>query len=189
MDFTGHIVGLAKDFGSSLWHLTLEMDKDTALECIQDYGQDTRLAVHIAKYRKKRSLDANAYMWALLTRIANHTDIKSTKEELYENFLIENNLYYKDDEGYVVITLPARIDVSKIEGHWKFMSPSPDGKFKSYAMLKGSSMMDSKEFSELLDSIVKAARKLGIETETDSDLQIMLEEWGRKYAETRKRNN
>lgn len=178
MDFTGHIVGLAKDFNSKLWHITLEMDSDTALETIQNYGQYAKLNVHIAKWRKKRSLDANAYMWALLTRMA--SVLKTTKEELYERFLTENDLYYRDDEGYVVITLPSRVDVSKIEGHWKFIKKLDD-KFSSYAMLKGSSMMDTKEFSELLDTIVREARDLGIETETDCDLQLMLEEWGRQY--------
>ena len=186
MDFTGHIVGLAKDFGSKLWHLTLSMDEDTALETIQNFGQNTKLSVHIAKWRKKRSLDANAYLWALCSRIAAHQDIKSTKEEIYEFFLQKNELYYTDDDGYVVVTVPARTDMNKLEGHWKYLSTSEDGKFKGYAMLKGSSLMDSKEMSELLNLVVDKARELGIDTITDWDKQLMLEEWGFEYAKHHK---
>lgn len=186
MDFTGRIIGVAKDFDSNLWHLTFELDKDTALEAFHMYDKDTKLAIHIAKWRKKRSLDANAYLWALCTRIAAHPEIKSTKEEIYEFFLQKNELYYTDDDGYVVVTVPSRTDMSKLEGHWKYLQTSEDGKFKAYAMLKGSSLMDSKEMSELLNLVVDKARELGIDTITDWDKQLMLEEWGFEYAKHHK---
>lgn len=186
MDFTGYIRGLAKDFGTKKWLLTLEMDEETALESLQDrFGQETKLQVHIAKWRKKRSLDANSYMWALLTRMAAAQD--TTKEELYEMYLRENRLYYKDDNGYVVVTVPARTDMTKIAGHWQYSFTSSDGKFKAYTMLKGSSDMDTKEMSELLESIVKGAKELGIPTETDYEHQVMLEEWGRQYEKKKAR--
>lgn len=190
MDFTGHIVGLAKDFCSNLWHLTLELDKDTALEMIQNYGQDTKLTVHLAKYRKKRSNDANAYLWVLCDKIA--YKIQSSKEEVYENMLKRYGTFYQDENGsYITVTVKKEVDMTKIDGHW---FPCGSGysngtEFASYMMIKGSSEYDTKEMSKLLDGVVSEAKDLGIQTETDGELQLMLERWGEQYAESHEFNN
>ena len=179
MDFTGHIVGLAKDYSSKLWHLTLELDDDTALETIQDFDQLTKLAVHIVKWRPKRSLNANAYLWVLSTKIA--TALNTTKDEIYEQMLKRYGVYYKDDDGYVVVTVKSDVDMRKVEGHWRFCGGSSDGRFHSYMLLKGSSEYDSIEMAKLLDGVISEAKELGIETESDYNKMIMLQEWGREY--------
>lgn len=180
MDFTGYIRGLAKDFGSKKWLLTLEMEEESALESLQNrFGQETKLQVHIAKWRKKRSLDANAYLWVLCTKMA--SALNTSKEEVYETMLKRYGVFYKDDNGYVIVTIKADVDTSKIGGHWQACGNSADGKFISYMMIKGSSEYDTKEMSDLLEGVVSEARGLGIDTETDYEHQVMLEEWGRRY--------
>ena len=179
MDFTGHIVGLAKDYNSKLWHLTLELDQETALEAIQDFDQFSKLAIHIVKWRKKRSLDANAYLWVLCGKIANA--IQSSKDEVYEEMLQRYGTYYRDDDGYVTVTIKSSIDVSKVSGHWRKCGVRDDGEFTSYIMIKGSSDYDTEEMSKLLDGVISEARELGIDTESDKEKMIMLQEWGRQY--------
>lgn len=186
MDFTGYIRGLAKDFGSKKWLLTLEMEEESALESLQNgFGQETKLQVHIAKWRKKRSLDANAYLWVLCTKLG--YAMNTTKEEAYELMIQRYSLPYKDDDGYVVIAMNKKVDVSKLEGHWRYYKPHPsDSDTILYYMIKGSSMMDTKEMSDFLNGVVDECHKQGIETATDKEHQAMLEEWGRRYEKAKK---
>ena len=49
------------------WLLTFEVD-----ECPANYDEtkDKELSLELKEFRKKRSLDANAYCWVLCTKIA-----------------------------------------------------------------------------------------------------------------------
>ena len=188
MDFTGFIVGLAKDFSSKKWHITLSMDEDTALETIQGFGQTTKLAIHIAKWRKKRSLDANAYLWVLCDKLAGV--MRTSKDEVYELMLQRYGTFYLNDDGHpTTITVLSKVDMSRIEGHWKFYGTSEDGKFTVYEMIKGSSKYDTAEMSKLLDGVIYECKEQGISTETNEELQRMLDKWGEQYAKAREHHN
>ena len=182
LDFIGQIVGLSQDFESRLWHITFSMDKDTALECVENLRQSDRLQIYVAKYRKKRSLDANAYLWVLCSQIGHKVNL--SKEAVYEQMLNDYGTFYKDDDGYVTVTVKSSVNMSKVGGHWKFIKQV--GEFSSYLMIKGSSDYDAKEMGKLLDGVVLEARNLGIQTETDFDHERMLEEWGRQYQSSHK---
>lgn len=199
MDFTGHIVGLAKDFASSRWHLTIEMDKDSALEMIQDFGQDTKLAIRIWKWRKKRSLDANAYLWKLCTEIASHKDIRSSKEEVYLEKLFAHPVFEMIDGHCVIGTFKQDVNVnqlaiedSNVHHYWM---PVPDSLKKDpewgwytqdYMMVRGSSLFDAGEMKLLLDDVIEEAKSLGISTETDIEKQKLIDRWAREYAKAHK---
>ena len=185
MDFTGKIVGLSKDWESHRWRITLSMDDESALDAIENLKQEDKLAIHITKWRKKRSTDANAYLWVLCQKVAEK--LSSSKEEVYEQMLQSYGTFYKDDEGYVTVTVKESVDMSKVGGHWKFIK-TVNG-FSSYLMLKGSSVMDSKEMSVLLDGVISECKELNIETMPDYDKQIMIEEWGEQFAKEKKRHN
>lgn len=188
MEFTGRIVGLSRDVDSSLWLMTIEMSKDTAEETVHNrYGQDVKVRVQITKWFKKRTKDANAYLWGLCSEIAKA--VKSSKDEVYEEMLKRYGTFYKDENGYVIVTVKASVDMSKVDGHWKFCGEREDGKFKAYMMIKGSSEYDTKEMSDLLDGVICEAKQLGIPTTTKKDYQRMIEEWGKEYEKAHKHNN
>ena len=83
---------------------------------------------------------------------------------------------YQDDDGYITVTVKSEVDMSKIDGHWKFYKSN--GKFSSYMMIKGSSQYDSAEMAKFIDHIVQEAKELGIETLTPDELARMNAEWG-----------
>lgn len=175
MDFTGRILGLSKDWETDRWQITFSMNEESALQTIQDLNQTDKLAIHVVKWRKKRSNDANAYLWVLCDKIAQV--IKTSKEEVYEEMLQKYGNFYSDDNGYVVVTVKSDVNMSKVGGHWKFYKRVGD--FSSYLMLKGSSDMDTKEMSNLLDGIISEAKELGIQTETQDEIGRMLEQWAK----------
>lgn len=174
MDCTGRLHSVNKDWKTGRVILSFEIDGEPTEE-INKISQCEVLDITAKKYRKKRSLDANAYCWVLLTKIANHPDVRSSKEEIYEQMLQKYGYLYKDEEGYIPMTVKAGVDMSKIVGHWKFYKSN--GKFDSYLMIKGSSEYNTQEMAHFIDMVVQEAKELGIETLTDNEINRMLSMW------------
>lgn len=175
MDTTGKLTGASRTFNGQGIILTFEVDASAAKQ-IEDMKQDDLLRIRAVKYKQKRSLDANAYAWVLMTKISNHPDISSSKEDVYEQMLQKYGTLYEDEDGYITITVKKSVDMSKVDGHWKFIKDN--GKFASYLMIKGSSEYDTTEMSHFIDRIVEEAKELGIETATPDELERMKQEWG-----------
>ena len=179
METTGKLTGASRTFDGRGIILTFEVDASAASQ-IENMKANDLLRIKAVKYREKRSNDANAYAWVLMTKIANHPDISSSKEDVYEEMLQKYGSIYEDDNGYVTVTLKKEVDVSLLGGHWKRIREFvKNGKvWVSYMMIKGSSEFDTSEMSYFIDQIVEEAQELGIETATPDELERMKQEWG-----------
>lgn len=175
METTGKLTGASRTFDGRSIILTFEVDASSAGQ-IENIKKDDLLRIRAVKYKQKRSLDANAYACVLMTKIANHPDISSSKEEVYEQMLQKYGTFYEDEDGYITITVKKSVDMSKVDGHWKYIKDN--GRFASYLMIKGSSEYDTAEMAHFIDRIVEEAKELGIETATPDELERMKQEWG-----------
>lgn len=175
MESTGKLLNCTRDILSGKLNVTFQIDTEPIDE-INELGRTSDVLDIIAKkHKKKRSLDANAYCWVLLTKIANHKDIRSSKEEVYEDMLQKYGYLDQDEDGYIVITIKKGIDVKRLGGHWKFYKSN--GKFDSYLALKGSSEYTTAQMASFIDSIVYECKLLGIETMTPDEIKRMVEAW------------
>lgn len=179
METTGKLTGASRTFNGRCIILTFEVDASAAKQ-IEHLKPDDLLQIKAVKYRQKRSLDANAYAWVLMTKIANSKDIYSSKDEVYEEMLQKYGSFYENESGHVTITVKKEVDLTLIGGHWKRVKEFiKDGKtWVSYLMIKGSSEYDTAEMSHFIDRIVEEAKELGIETATPDELERMKQEWG-----------
>ena len=175
METIGKLTGASRTFNGQGIILTFEVDASASGQ-IENMKKDDLLRIRAVKYKQKRSLDANAYTWALMTKIANHPDVSSSKEEVYEQMLQKYGTFYEDEDGFITITVKKSVDMAKVDGHWKYIKDN--GKFASYLMIKGSSEYDTAEMSRFIDRIVEEAQELGIETATPDELERMKQEWG-----------
>ena len=136
--------------------------------------------VTFKEYKKKRSLDANAYMWVLAGKIANHPDILISKEEVYKRAIRD----YGVSEAF-----PVRNDLMEyiLQDHMnKGLGYSFDiiGACKNYEgytnvmFYYGSSGYDSAKMSKLIDGMIADAKDLGIETLPAGEIERMKQEWG-----------
>lgn len=176
MECTGRIKDISLDWKTNQLNLALSINEKNAISEIEKLKDDEKLSIKIVKYRKKRSLDANAYLWVICTKLAEVH--QTSKDEIYEEMLQKYGVLYQDEDGnYIVVTLKADIDTSKLEGHWKYYRSSEDGKFKSYLMIKGTSLYDSSEMSHFIDLVVQEAKEEGIETLTPVELERMKAAW------------
>ena len=173
MECTGKLTNISTDWQTGRFHLTFEVNEKSIASQLESIKDVEKLSIKAAEYRKKRSLDANAYAWVLFTKIAEV--VKSSKDEIYEEMLQKYGYIYKDDDGYMSITIKADKDISKIDGHWKFYKTN--GKFTSYLMIKGSSEYDTAEMAHFIDQVVLEAKELGIETMPPDEIERMKAAW------------
>lgn len=175
VQFTGQLSGVSKDIvngGYNIIFSTTELPSG-----VNDIA-GAKLTVTAKKYRKRRSLDANAYSWVLLDKIAKETG--STSEEVYEEMLRRYGYpLYDEDEKPVIISLKAGIDISALDIHLKLVGEGhvQDKLFKHYKVIRGQSTYDTKEMSTFIDGIVSEAKELGIETLTPDELERMKAAW------------
>ena len=132
--------------------------------------QDSNKQYELKEYHEKRSLNANNYAWKLITEIANI--LRISKEEVYLEML---KIYGQSQ----IVSVIAEIDVSK---YFKYYTEAGESilkgkKFKHYKVYMGSSEMDTKQMSILIDGIVQEAKALDIETMTPAELSRLKEAW------------
>lgn len=136
----------------------------TPLQIIQWlYEQDKEKQFTIKEHKGKRSLNANNYYWQLVNQIANK--LHTSKEEVHERMIKR----YSQSE-YISV-----LEEVNISGYVRYFEEKNTfihngRRFKSYLVFKGSSEMDSKEMSILIDGIVSEAKEMGIETLSPDEL-------------------
>lgn len=185
MEFAGQLSGVSKDIVTGGYNIMFSTSELPA--GVNDIA-GAKLTVTAKKYRKKRSLDANAYSWVLLDKMAKA--LGSTSEEVYEEMLRRYGYpLYDEDENPVIISLKAGIDISALGIHLKLIGEGhvQDKLFKHYKVIRGQSTYDTKEMSTFIDGIVSEAKELGIETLTPEQLNIMKEQWS-DYIERNKKD-
>lgn len=170
---------------SGVW-LTLQVPeslKSQVQEFILGIKNSQEEKVYTAKiepYRKKRSLDANGYMWVILRQMAEK--LKTTDKEIYREMIRRVGqvtiLPVKDE---AIETFVKRWELNG-EG-WQVDVIGACKNTEGYSNLRcyyGSSVYDTKEFSVLLDEVITEAKELGIETATPDEIERMKQEYERR---------
>ena len=160
--------GRLLDFSFSLNHkqrITIELDSDFREGF--DALKGAELEIKIKKWRRKRSLDANAYFHVLVNEIAMAKGLSD--DEVKRDLVVDYGTVARDDDGMVIgFKLPASVSVDDIYPYTKlYKRVEENGRlFNCYLVYKRSSWMDTKEMSHLIDGAVAEARELGIDTDT-----------------------
>lgn len=137
--------------------------------------------VTIKPHRNKRSLDANAYAWVLIDKIAEAMRI--TKEEVYRNAILHIGGVSK-----TVCTLAEAADkLCEIwAGNglgWQFAQfPSKIPGCVNITLYYGSSSYDTKQMSSLIEQLISDCHALGIETKSKEELESLLSQWEGRRA-------
>lgn len=157
--------------------ITIEMnDREETLKMVDELHGEDVLSIKIDKKSKKRSLDANAYCWVLISKLAEKLNI--TKTEVYRSAIKEiggncdtvcvqdkavNSLrsaWEKNGIGWQTDKFP-----SKIEG------------CTNVVLYYGSSAYNVEQMSRLINIILQECRQLGIETKSQAEIDSLLTSW------------
>lgn len=87
MKFTGTVSDVSIDLRTNKPKITFIMNERTALAELDEIKDLDKLSVEAKKYRKKRSLDANAYCWVLINKLAEKLNLKPI--EVYRKAIYE----------------------------------------------------------------------------------------------------
>jgi hypothetical protein len=172
MKVTGKIVGANIDFRTNKPTLTLEVNERNDFESIVDDLKDKdKLSIEIKPFRQHRSLNANAYCWVLIGKIADV--VRAGKDEVYLKCLKR----YGQSE---LISVLSHVPIGNYLKYYEEAGESKlNGKmFTHYRVYKGSSEFDTREMSIFIDGVVSEAKDLGIQTETPNQLAEMKARWG-----------
>lgn len=172
MECTGKLKSVSKNWISRKWEVTFEINEDITASI--DKIRDKLLNLTAKIHREERSLDANAYAWVLMQKIAEaiHTDKWSVYLMMLER--------YSPVFTHIIVRPEA---VERVKGEWrtvKVLGPiqvngSSGIQLQCYF---GSSTFDSKEMASFIDGIVSECKEMGIETLPPDEIERMRREWG-----------
>lgn len=170
METIGKLTNVARNFDTDKLQVTFEIDTKPDFEELKG---ELEIVAH--KRRKKRSLNANAYLWVLCQKIAEKVG-NTHREAVYLDmlrkysraftFLIvkEKALPRVMEEFRTCIDL-GEVKVNGQEGH-------------QIQVFFGTSTFDSKEMAVLIDGVITEAKELDIEVLPNDEIERLKNKWG-----------
>lgn len=160
-------------------------------ETVENFFQESlpdELDVTIGKVKKKRSVNANAFAWVLMDKIA--AKLKTSSIEVYKEIIKR--------VGVFDFQLVLKEAVNDFIARWALQGvgyfaenygdrwvevEKPNGEKSKQLMTTvklyfGTSTYTTEEMSRLIDEIVSEAKKLGIETMTPDAIEELKQKWG-----------
>lgn len=185
MEFKGKISAMFRDMVTGKWNLTFSTNQNIA-EAAQTFsGKD--IDVKLKQHREKRSLDANAYYWCLLTKLAKIHGWSNA--EAHNRMLRDYGQYERVEGQLIAVPLPdtdqtEREVLSKMEYHLALFPKVTVMKGETkrvYLLLRGSSTYNTEEMARLISGLIEECRYSGIpdsEIMTPFEKQKLYEQYG-----------
>lgn len=181
MKLTGYIAGAGYDRQGKR-QITLTVNED----CFEELDTLTEkpLNIDIKEKQKKRSNNANSYMWALCTDIAEAMGDRS-KEDVYRQAIAERGVskdFHMLTEGEMK-TL--RVVWSEMGIGW-FTQPldyEPDGEHRILRCYYGTSRYSAKQIHKVIEWLEQDARSIGVTIMSEQEKTLLLQEWDKQRKE------
>lgn len=146
-----------------------------SLEAGLEAGKEYKIT--IKEKKKRRSLEANAYAWALIDKLA--SQLHESKTAIYKGYIREiggNSEIYrlKSDAADIICEAWQQNGLGWISEKFKSIYAG----YTNVILYYGSSAYDSEQMSRLIDLIVQDCKALGIETKRPEEIKKILKEWG-----------
>ncbi len=181
MQFTGQITDISIDFITKKPKITFLMNEKDAVNQIEEIRKEEKLIVEAKKYRKRRSLDANAYFHVLVNKLARYFNTSDTEMKVKMN-LEYGTVAINLDGTKVGIKVPKCTNIEQFYPYCKWFGECIEGDlvFDKYLVYKQTHTLDTAEMSKLIDGVVSECKQVAIETLTNEELESMKKEWGIK---------
>lgn len=155
-------------------YLTLATTENVT--ALYDELHEGDVRVEIKKWRERRSLNANAYAWVLIDRLAEANNLPP--KEVYRRAV-------RDIGGNSAIICLQNKAVEMFCKSWDgkgdgWQTETLDSKLDGCTNVKlyyGSSVYDTAQMSRLIDLLVQDCRACGIETKPQEEIDSLLARW------------
>lgn len=185
--FTGKLKPPVVDFLTGKISAVIEINENFR-QAYEDLKDCEKISVEIKRYRRKRSLDANAYHWVLVGKLAKVLGMSNAE---VHNMALRG---YGQPEIYegkgVYMTIPDTDDARhKVDNAMDYhISPTSqvregnDGvMYRTYKLLRGSHTYNTEEMARLIDGMITMCKEAGIpdaEIATPDEKRILKEKYG-----------
>ena len=187
MKFTGDLRKPLIDCDTMRPLIIFSPDEDfsQAYEELKDCG---KLSLEIKKYRRKRSLDANAYYWVLIGKLAKILQLSNP--ELHNMMLCRYGQPEVFEGKPVYMTIPDTEAAEKkvanaTDYHLQPTSQVREGNdgimYRTYKLLRGSHTFNTEEMARLIDGLIEGCKDAGIpdaEIATPDEKRLLKERYG-----------
>lgn len=183
MELKGKLLDVSRDILSGLIRITFTAESlPSGLDKLR--GKD--LLIQAKEWRGRRTLNANAYYWTLVGRIAREL---GTQQAFVHNMLLRDYGTLEEADGQnLIVMVPDTDDAAErvmMSEHYhlkptSFVRDWNGRTCREYLVIRGSSTYDTGEMSALINGAVSEAKSLGIETLSEDALKEML---GEHYGE------
>lgn len=178
MRVTGRIVGANIDFRTNKPQLTLEVNElNDFKQLVDDMNGCEKLSIEIKPFRKRRSLDANAYAWVLMDRLAEK--LKESKENIYREYI--RNIGGNNEMVCIKNDAVERLREAWHRNGLGWQTETTKSKLDgctNVILYYGSSTYDTAQMSRLLDLIIQDCKEQGIQTDTPDEIARLKALWG-----------
>lgn len=139
------------------------------------YNQDKEKVFEVKEHKVKRSLNANAYCWVLMNKIADA--IKSTKEEVYREYIKNKGIF-----RLITMNKDATNTFIKVwqEKGLGWICDTSESKYEGMidvVAYYGTSSYNTKQMANFIDYVVDEAKNLGIETLPPDEIERLKSLW------------
>ena len=156
--------------------LCLKVQPADALKWLVEFKENKEY--EIKQIRPKRSLDANAYAWVLLDKLAEA--LNYPKEEIYRR-------YVKEVGGCSDVVCVQNRAVSRLRSEWSGKGlgwqtdtmPSKIDGCTTVVLYYGSSTYDRAQMARFIDLIAQDCTAIGIEVKPQEEIDSLLQQYER----------
>ena len=132
-------------------------------------------AIEIKKYRRRRSLDANAYFHVLCDKIAKV--VGTSMDKVKHDMVLQYGTLHKDmADKYIGLRLPCKVDPKGLGIDYA----RPINYFQDcteWAVYKPTHTLNTAEMAQLIEGAIAEAQQLDIDTLTPNERANMLSLW------------
>ena len=162
--------------------ITLEVNEgQRALKAAQKYKEYPKINIKLSEHKGERSLNANAYYWTLIGKLAKALNISTS---YCHNVMLRRYgvLEIVDDTPIYLMIQDTDEATRKADEAEKYhikptshVREGTDGKmYRTYMMLKGSHEYDTAEMAALISGLREECANVGIPVETPTELANLL---------------
>lgn len=173
MKLTGKIESVTLDRTSRKPIVTLRLDRDS--EELDNLMSRESLSIEIKPYHPKRSLNANAYAWVLIDKLAAKLNIPP--ETVYRHQV-------EHMSGVCDIVRCRRETVGSLTKSWQahgmgwlVKTIEDKGGWVNCVLYYGSSVYDAEQMGRFIDLLVTECKEQGIDTMSERERSLLIEQW------------
>ncbi len=177
MKFTGKLLSVNRDWRTGEYNIVFSVNEESALPEIEKIQNLEKLSIEAKQYRVKRSLDANALLWACLSEIA--VALRTDKWDVYLTML-------KRYGKYTYICVKPNI-VDAVKAQWRECEEIGTININGQEAVQllcyfGSSTYDTKEMSVLIDGVISEMKEMGLQTPESKEVRRAMEEYEKHHS-------